>query len=268
MSGGSSVEYIDIIAELVAAVADAGESDLIVVIISMLTVCVSNGVSVVALKRYFKFRNENRRLSVRISDQRDMLKRVDDIYEEMRIIRHDTKHYLALVSNLLDMDDAPEANRVVKTALEKKLLQINPARYIKSNLVNAILNEKNERCDKEGIKLDISITCNISEKYEFDISVVLANLLDNAIEAEIKSGGGRIYVNMSNYKGMYYITVQNHIVKSVLAENPELETTKKNKALHGLGIKSVKKQVENMDGVYRCFEEDGRFITSIALPLA
>lgn len=260
------MEYIDTFVEFVVAMADAGEGELIAGIISMLAFCVSNGVSVAALKRYFKFRNENERLNAQITDQRDMLKRADDIYEETRIIRHDTKHYLSLISNLLDMGDVQEANRVVKTALEKKLSEGNTVRYTKSSLVNAVLNEKSKRCDEVDIKLDISVMGDISEKYEFDVSVVLANLLDNALDAELKSGGERIYVNLSAYKGMYYITVQNHISKSVLADNPQLETTKPDKLKHGLGIKSVRKQVESMDGMYRCFEEDGRFITSIVLP--
>ena len=42
------------------------------------------------------------------------------------------------------------------------------------------------------------------------------------------------------YKEMVNIIVENYILKSVLGENPELKTTKKEKQGHGIGIESVK----------------------------
>ena len=65
---------------------------------------------------------------------------------------------------------------------------------------------------------------------------------------------------------MLQLKVENYISTSVLKENPELKTKKANRARHGIGIKSVKKMVENMDGTYLCEERGDYFVTTILLP--
>ena len=59
---------------------------------------------------------------------------------------------------------------------------------------------------------------------------------------------------------------ENYILKSVLGENPELKTTKKEKQGHGIGIESVKELVRREEGDLEIFEENNYFISQILIP--
>lgn len=62
---------------------------------------------------------------------------------------------------------------------------------------------------------------------------------------------------------MTYIIVKNSIAESVLSENPELRTNKKDKKAHGFGIASMKKIAEKYGGNVEYREEDHFFVTEI-----
>lgn len=85
---------------------------------------------------------------------------------------------------------------------------------------------------------------------------VAANLIDNAVEASGRAGGGNI-VNVSAdlKKGAVVFSVKNK-TDSVESENGEYRTVKSDKRNHGFGIKNVKKTAEKYGG-YTDIEADG-----------
>ena len=62
------------------------------------------------------------------------------------------------------------------------------------------------------------------------------------------------------------IKVENYIKESVLENNPSFFTTKKDKLNHGIGIRSVKKIVKKLEGIYCCDETEHTFVTNIMIP--
>ena len=52
----------------------------------------------------------------------------------------------------------------------------------------------------------------------------------------------------------------------MLEGNPELVTTKQEKAIHGLGVLQVKEIVDKNGGMYDFYEEDGYFCVNIFIP--
>ena len=95
-----------------------------------------------------------------------------------------------------------------------------------------------------------------------DLSVLLANFFDNAIEAEKKLKGEKeIIFDMRAYKGYLIITIKNLVEKKVLDENGLLQTTKEDKQKHGFGMSSMKEIVEKYEGYLSFSDEmkqDGR----------
>ena len=124
---------------------------------------------------------------------------------------------------------------------------------------------KISRCHANRIDIKTEIESDFSDFSDIDICVLLANLLDNAIEASAKVSSPQIILNIRNEKNYLCITVKNRIEKSVLDKNQTLQTTKKNKSRHGLGIYSIFQIVEKYDGMKSYYEKNGYFIADIWL---
>ena len=97
----------------------------------------------------------------------------------------------------------------------------------------------------------ISFSRKIIQQQQFsDIVSIIGNLCDNAIEylAGIDQNKRRLELTVSGYKGYYYITCKNTILFSILKNNPEMNTTKDDVALHGKGIKILRDIAERYNG--------------------
>ena len=98
-----------------------------------------------------------------------------------------------------------------------------------------------------------------------DLTVLLSNVLDNAIEACEKCEKPQLQIIISDQKNYLSILVSNSITYSVLETNPELKTTKKDKGFHGLGTVSIRNIVDKYQGMLNYSEKDGLFTCSILL---
>ena len=64
----------------------------------------------------------------------------------------------------------------------------------------------------------------------------------------------------------YNITMLNTVNKPVMANNPKLITTKKDKELHGFGTKIIRDIAEKYDGSVDFYDtSDGQFCCSVIL---
>ena len=75
-------------------------------------------------------------------------------------------------------------------------------------------------------------------------------------------------LNISVFKNNSFlnIVVSNTILKSVIDDNPELQTTKSDSSKHGIGTKSVKRIVGAYNGMVDFYEEDSTFKVKVQLP--
>lgn len=208
---------------------------------------------------------ENEKLKTKLAEERHMIEKMEEMYEDNRILRHDLKRYLTVVLGMLNEEDVEQAKSYIHEVTGNKFDQ-GIVYYTKNSVLNAVLSQKADICAKQNISFEVKISGEISKEKQTDVGIMLSNLIDNAIEAELKEEKRMIEVQLLRYKGMYMIIVKNYIHESVLTKNPELKTGKADKKHHGIGIKSVKKIVRNLDGMYMCQEEENKFITKISLP--
>jgi len=137
--------------------------------------------------------------------------------------------------------------------------------YIDNSAVNSILNMKISRCHANKIDIKTEIESDFSDFSDIDICVLLANLLDNAIEASLNVDSPQITVSIRNEKNYLCILIRNRIESSVLEENGQLHTTKKDKSKHGLGVYSISQIVDKYDGMKNYYEKNGYFVADIWL---
>ena len=92
-------------------------------------------------------------------------------------------------------------------------------------------------------------------------------LIDNAIEKL------RFQISINNFGFLigtkpeyYFISIKNSIKDSVLAANPDLNTTKVDSEHHGIGINNVRLLVNHYQGLIKFEEDEGYFIVKILIP--
>lgn len=247
---------------------DASEEvQLIGIAIGLLAVSIAISICIYKLNQQNNYRTENKILNMRIQGEMDLLSKTEEMYNDNQILRHDLKRYLTAVQGMLNSGEAGQAIKYLEKITENRFGQMQ-IYFTNSSVVNAVLNNKAEVCKKIGIYYEAQITGKIPEWGQIEIGMILSNLIDNAIEAEMKEAEQkrRIEIGLFRYKGMYMIQVRNYIEESVLEKNPELMTGKKDCKKHGIGIKSVRKMVRELDGTYLCEETAHTFLTTILLP--
>ena len=135
-----------------------------------------------------------------------------------------------------------------------------------NRVVDIVANTKLLKCREEGIKTVVrimSFPINISDT---DICVLLGNLFDNAIEECMGIQCEReICFEFLNKKSYVNIKIKNSLKSSILRQNPELNTTKKDKNLHGIGLRSVRDVVNKYEGMIDFYEEGTYFIADVWL---
>ena len=207
-------------------------------------------------------------LLVQINEQANNLDEMRRMYNELRKIRHDIKGQLGTVSELIRSGKSEQALSFLENAGISQA-DINIPVHTDNEMLNAILVFLNSKCSASGITLRTNVmSSDISRFSAADISVILTNLITNAIEASVRSHGEEILLELSVQRNYYCIRVANQIEKSVLESNPMLITTKKDKTAHGFGVASVKMLAVKYDGMTSFYEKNGQFIADVWLKLS
>lgn len=188
-------------------------------------------------------------------------------YSEMKTLRHDVKHYLSTVAELISDGDHEKAKTYIESVINEKINQTVVGVNTGSTVVDAVINRRLAICAENKIAVKCLIDTQFVSENDVDVSILLSNLLDNAIEGCDGSSNPEIQLAIRSKKSFTYITVKNSISKSVLKTNPDFITSKSDQSLHGFGIMSVKNIAKKYEGSAEFKEEDGKFEAEIWLNL-
>jgi len=190
----------------------------------------------------------------------------DAFVKEMKTVRHDIKNHLLTIMQYASEGRCDDIKDYVNMLTNNNLPNI--LNYINTGnaAFDAVINSKIAVCNQRNIFIEVNIKqgtdINITPA---EIAVLFGNLLDNSIEAAKDTDEKRISVDIQNNSSYLIILVTNSIKSSVLKNNKNLETSKKDKALHGIGIKSIKNIVEKYNGMIRFYEEENEFCCHIMI---
>lgn len=210
-------------------------------------------------------REEYRLLKANLASQEKFAVEAKERYTEMKTLRHDMKHYLSAAAELITDGKPEKAKSYIESVIDEK---INPAVAgvnTGSAVIDAVINRRLEVCAEKNIAMKCLIDTQFASRNDIDMSILLSNLLDNAIEGCAGTDFRQIELFTVTNKSMTYITVKNSIAGSVLKENPDLITSKKDGSAHGYGIRSIKNIAEKYNGIVEFSEEKSIFITEIWL---
>ncbi|MDD4629273.1 MAG: GHKL domain-containing protein [Eubacteriales bacterium] len=196
-------------------------------------------------------------------------KLMKDSLQSTRILRHDLKNHMFSIRSLIEKDDKEEAQDYITSIME----EIGSGKdYAASGntIIDSIINFKFQEAEHNEIKVTVDL--NIPEEMEipsFDLTIILGNLLDNAIKAVLDIKEDRfINIKMKYDKGRLLIQVDNAFCGDIIDENGKILTTKKDKSNHGIGLKNIKRAIQKYDGSMTIDYSGKIFSVSILLFLA
>lgn len=213
-----------------------------------------------------KQETEKELLHLQLQQQQAEMHNLERQYNEISILRHDFQNKINCINSLLSENDSSEAKKYVQKLVENTTNSVRAYIKCSSHVVNAVINEKFGIAEQKNIGTSCRIVAPVPEYLEYDISVLLANLLDNAIEAcEKNKVQSEIILTITETAGYIRIIVKNTVEKSVLENNEKLESHKNNRHEHGWGLKSVREITEKHKGAMDIYEKDSMFIVSTML---
>lgn len=209
---------------------------------------------------------EQELLNLQLKHQHDKLHSLERKYQEISILKHDFGNGIDCICGMINQGDYTGALTYAEKLKERKINSIQTHIHSSSTVINAMINSKCNEANEYNIETSVRIATSIPEYLEFDLSVLLSNLLDNAIEACQKNKNhSQIILTIYEEAGYYRIVVRNTIESSVLQENKILESEKQDKLAHGWGLKSVEDIVLKHDGLIDFYEKDSMFFVDVLL---
>ena len=220
------------------------------------------------MNRTSQIEKERDIMEIQLQRQQDEMQHLQQQYEEISILRHDFRNGIDCLCGMIEQGDCSGALAYAKRFKERKVNTILSQVQCSSTMLNAVVNAKFNDAQSKGIDTSLRLVVQIPHDLEFDLSIMLSNLLDNAIEVcEKNPSNAQILLTISEEAGYYRIVVRNTIAASVLKKNQELKTEKANKKLHGWGLRSVTDLVSKRNGLIDFYEKEGMFYVDILLPI-
>lgn len=188
----------------------------------------------------------------------------------VRRFKHDLTNHIGVLRELVNQKKLEEARGYIDT-IWKLQDEFELKIHTGDSFLDVIMNYYFYIATKENIKFTVSgKVTTISYIEMFDITTLMGNVLQNAIEASKKTNNPKVRVEFIEHKTEIFISVSNGVVEKVNTNNNFLKTSKKDKMNHGFGFKNIIATVEKYQGEYYMdsFMENGEpiFKISIAIP--
>ena len=217
-----------------------------------------------------KHQNEKRMVELMKLSSQMLEKNYSEIHNSHEIIRqqvHDFKNHLRTINGMSEADSKVKEytqNLLTTSYSYAKLCHCG------NDIIDSIINCKETEAKEKNITFDYCISLTSPLNIEsIDICAILANQIDNAIEACMKidkKNERKIIINILQKEYFIFFTVKNTVKENPFNKNNELITTKNNvSGLHGFGIRIIRETAEKYNGTSENSYEDGQFISSVML---
>ena len=197
-----------------------------------------------------------------ISNQIDDYKKTQN---QTIVYRHDLRHHLRYLSGCISENHLEQALNYIRK-LNKDIEATEVKQYCENIDVNLILSAYVNMAQKNDVHIEFDGAVPIDiHIHPTDISVILANCIENAIKAckELEDSNKRkIKVSCKFKNGKLLIEICNGFKNKIYFEGDIPISTEKN---HGLGIKSTIAVVKKYNGIYSFTQEAGIFSSRIIL---
>lgn len=203
--------------------------------------------------------------------QDENLQALSHAYSAQRKLTHDFRACLTTLSGLLEQGDVAQAQSYLE---ELKIRQTERILLVNTHnaAIDAVLNQKGYAAQKRGLDLRFRVNdLSALQLNAVDVTLVLGNLLDNAMEAcaalpeRDRWVEAEILYHAKGDPPSLTLSVVNPS-RPVTVVDGQIVTTKPDPMLHGYGLQNVREILGRYGAEYTCFYEKRRFVFSADWP--
>ena len=190
---------------------------------------------------------------------------VRSIHKEMRGYKHDFHHHLQTLKGQLEAGEVDRALAYIEQ-LDNQLMNVDNLLKTGNVSLDAILSAKIAQAKVDSIT--VTVKANVPDSLtisDVQLSIIIGNLLDNAIEACRSVDSNRfirIYISMKG-KMLYFSMLNSSGEKK--KKTGSLFATQK-EGMHGLGLRRAEAILEEHGGWVKYNSEDGAFTSEFLVP--
>ena len=183
-------------------------------------------------------------------------------------VSHDFRHHLRAIGSL---SSEPSVQSYVAEVLETSISEENM--LISGNeILDAVINQKKQEAKESGIRFDYEIQLPQALCVEnSDLCVILANQLENALEAcrkETQQRLGDVWIHVKiDWKDRFlFLMVKNSCSLDPFDEHGSLPSSKDDSG-HGWGLKNIEQTAQKYGGRMQISWEDKTFVSVVMLQM-
>lgn len=196
--------------------------------------------------------------------QDENIEALSQAYAGQRQMTHDYRAQLSTLADILDQGNWEEAKSYLSELIalqSERILLVSTH----NAAIDAILNQKGYIGQRQGIDMRFRVN-DLSGLTlpRVDVTIVLGNLIDNAMEAclRVPESDRWVSIQILYAQGILSISIINPSLP-VQIINGQIPTTKSEPLLHGYGLRNVKDILNKYEAEYTFSFEDGRFIFTV-----
>lgn len=186
---------------------------------------------------------------------------VEKSERNLKILRHDMRHYFNLLSSLLEQEEYDEIKKLtdhLKTVTDENKV----VKYCDNLITNSILSHMIDRANSQGVTVQMEAVVPKELPFnDYEFASVVANLLENAIRCaeEFEHSEKRVEAKISCEEGHVLIHVQNEYEKEIVFDRKTGLPKSEQSQGHGWGMQGVQAFSNKIGGNLGCYCEDGVF---------
>lgn len=203
-------------------------------------------------------------LTVQISALKEKLQTVQEVEEDIKIQRHDLRHQLQTVTELVARGDTESALKFLDAA-QKHLDEQKKTCWCHLPVLDAVFSAYFNQAQQQGIRLETKIaSLSTLPVEESELAIVLANALENAIHAnkDLPPGQKEIRCKMVGTPSVM-VEISNPYAAPVTFNDEGLPVSSKEG--HGFGVQSIAAFCKKHGAVCQFEAAEGRFCLKLVL---
>ncbi len=206
--------------------------------------------SVALFQKQVQYHEETGKRALLENQVRQMQKEVaeiQDIYTDMRGLRHDMRSHLANISLLVKAaaDSVKEELEDYIGKMEETVSRLDFIYQTGNPITDIIIHQKKQEAEKKQIPFQVDFVYPRKLPIDvYDIAVILNNALENAIEACGRAEGEK-QIRLRSYvkESLFFIEIENDFSGDIAMEKESglPVSSKGNGKLHGIGISNMQR---------------------------
>ena len=210
----------------------------------------------------------------RLKELEQHIGNIESLYAGIRGMKHDMKNYIADMDALMKQNTGGAMDQTalrqyldsLETSVEQLDMKCNTGNPITDVIIQRYVKLTSKM--KIAFRVDFIFPTNMNID-AFDLSIIINNALDNAVEACLKQKSENRSIELTAYRreNMFFIIIRNSFDGKLIRNkaNGRLATSKTDTENHGLGLRNIELCADKYYGKAEITVKDGTFELAVML---